>query len=76
VWRLITHSASQGARIVSIRATASAASARRPCARIACARSKYQMGAGLGGLALECEPIRARAEMDEPRGLVGPRGST
>jgi hypothetical protein len=34
------------------------------------------MGAGLGGLALECEPIRARAEMDEPRGLVGPRGST
>jgi tRNA G37 N-methylase Trm5 len=25
---------------------------------------------------VEGEPIRARAEMDEPRGLVGPRGST
>jgi predicted RNA methylase len=39
-------------------------------------RWRYRMGAGLGGLALECEAIRARAEMDEPRGLVGPRGST
>jgi len=39
-------------------------------------RWRYRMGAGLGGLALECEATRAGAEMDEPRGLVGPRGST
>ena len=40
-------------------------------------RWRYRMGAGLGALELQCEPTSPRAAgMDEPRRLVGPRGST
>jgi SAM-dependent methyltransferase len=39
-------------------------------------RWRYRMGAGLGALELECKPTSSRAaRMDEPRRLVGPRGS-
>jgi SAM-dependent methyltransferase len=40
-------------------------------------RWRYRMGAGLGALELGCEATSPRAAgMDEPRRLVGPRGST